>query len=203
MAQTNGKENTKLKIGPAVGAFANGLFEARAFEEGQEPKYGITLLFPKKMKAGSPEAKSFEALKAMINKVAIQKAGPNYAKLPKFGLPIRDGDVEKPDRKEFAGMWFVAAKSKNRPQIVNRHLVHVTDKDEAYSGCKFVASVGVFAFEKKGVKGVALGLNNVMLWEKGERIDGRIDAAEDFAEYEGGAEAGGAEGGGEEESALD
>lgn len=179
----NDKKTNVIKLGPAVGAFAQGLFEARAIDEKSEPKYGITLLFPKRT-----ADKALAELRKMIDFQARQKFGPNYAKLPKFQNPIRDGDVEKPDKKEFAGMLFISAKSKNRPGLVNRHLQAITDKDEAFSGCKFVIQAGVFAFEKAGNKGVALGLNNAMMFEKGDRIDGRQDAAEAFAEYADGSE---------------
>lgn len=181
---TPSKPTNVIKLGPATGAYASGLFEARAIEEGKEPRYSITLLFPKKT-----AEKALADLKKKIHEAAVKKFGPTYTKLPKFHIPIRDGDVEKPDKKEFAGMMFVAAASKNRPGVVDRHLRPVTDKDEAYSGCKFVVQAGVFAFEKAGNKGVALGLNNAMVFEKGERIDGRQDAAEAFAEYADGSEA--------------
>lgn len=191
---TNDKKSTVIKLGPAVGAFAHGLFEAHAMDEKSEPKYGITLLFPKKT-----ADKTLKELRQMIDFCARQKFGANYAKNPKFANPIRDGDLEKPDKKEFAGMLFIAAKSKNRPGLVDRHLRVVTDKEEAYSGCKFVIQAGVFATDKGGTPRVALGLNNAMVFEKGDRIDGRQDAAEAFAEFADGAEGEG----GEEENALD
>lgn len=195
MAETKTKINTNLKIGPYTGAYAQGLFQASAVNEGDEPKYGITLLIPKDKADRDP---SFKALKQMIEFVAKQKFGPNWAKICKH-LPIRDGDVEKSDKKEFAGMYFVRAGSKNRPGVVNRHLVPITDKDEAYSGCRFVVQVNVFAYDHKvGGKGVSLGLNNALMFEKGERIDGRQEAAEAFAEF-----AEGAGGDADGESALD
>ena len=179
MANQN-KQSTQIKLGPAVGAYAQGLFEASAIDEKQEPKYGITLLFPK-----ATAEKDLAQLKKMIAFVAEQKFGPNWKKLPGFKLPIRDGDVEKPDKKEFAGMMFVGARSKNAPGVVDRHLKRITSKDEAYSGCKFVLQVNVFAFDAGGSKGVSLGLNHALMFEKGERIDGRIEAEEAFSEYAG------------------
>jgi hypothetical protein len=193
------KQNTKIKVGPFTGAYAQGLFQASAVNDGDEPKYGITLLIPKATADKNP---SFVALKKMIEVVGKTKFGPNYVKLCKH-LPIRDGDVEKPDKKEFAGMYFIRAGSKSRPQVVNRHLVPVTDKEDAYSGCKYVVSMNVFAFEHKvGGKGVSLGLNNAMVWEKGERIDGKVDAAEDFAEFADG-DTGSAPAAGGDENPLD
>lgn len=183
---------TQIKLGPAVGSYAN-IFKPRAVDEKSEPKYSISLLFEKKR-----ADRQLAELRRVIAHVAEKKFGPAWTKIPKFHNPIRDGDVEKPEHKEYAGRLFANASSTRQPGIVNRHLVPVTSEDEAYSGCMFVAAVNVYAFEKKGNKGVALGLNNLLVFEKGERIDGRVGAEEDFAEYAG-------DGGGEgaAESPLD
>lgn len=192
--------NTKIKIGPALGSYAN-IFKPRAADDKSEPKYSISLLFDKKALADgkTPEAKSYAELKRVVEAVARKKFGPEWAKIRNFKLPMRDGDVEKPDHKEYAGKMFANASSTRQPGIVGRNLVPITTEQDAYSGCKFVAAVNVYAFEKAGNKGVALGLNNLLVFEKGERIDGRLDATEDFQEYGGGEEAAG----GAAESPLD
>ena len=194
---------TKIKIGPALGSYAN-IFKPRAVDEGQEPKYSISLLFDKKAIADkkTPEGKSYAELVAIVEAVATKKFGPAWRKNPKFKLPMRDGDVEKPEHKEYAGKMFVNSSSTRQPGIVGRNLVPITSEQDAYSGCKFVAAVNVYAFEKAGNKGVALGLNNLLVFEKGERIDGRLDATEDFQEYDGG-EGESAPAGKSEESPLD
>jgi hypothetical protein len=192
------KPSTKIKVGPCVGSYAN-IFKPRAVNEGDEPKYSISLLFDKKAPANSPQAKTLAELKKMIAYVAAQKFGPKWNEIRNFKNPVRDGDVEKPDHKEYADRYFANASSTRPPGVVNRQLVPITTDQDAYSGCLFVAAVNVYAFDKKGSKGVALGLNNLCVFEKGERIDGRKDAAEDFAEYVGDGEPAG----GAEESPLD
>jgi hypothetical protein len=191
--------NTKIKIGPALGSYAN-IWKPRAVDEKSEPKYSISLLFDKKAAANTPEAKSYAELKRVVEAVAAKKFGPAWSKIRNFKLPMRDGDVEKPDHKEYVGKMFVNASSTRQPGIVGRNLVPITTDSDAYSGCKFVAAVNVYAFEKAGNKGVALGLNNLLVFEKGERIDGRMDATEDFAEYSDGGESAA---GGAAESPLD
>lgn len=181
MAKTN-EPSTQIKVGPFLGSYAN-IFKPRAVDEGDEPKYSISMLFSKTATAGTPEAKSLAELKKMIEYVAAKKFGPKWMEIRGFKHPVRDGDVDKPDHKEYAGKWFANSSSKRQPGIVGRNLVPITSEEDAYSGCKFVAAVNVYAFEKKGSKGVALGLNNLLVFEKGDRIDGRKGAAEDFAEY--------------------
>jgi hypothetical protein len=171
------KPKTQIKLGPAVGSYAN-IFKPRAADEKSEPKYSISLLFEKKT-----AEKQLAELRKVVEFVALQKFGPNWKKIPKFHTPIRDGDVDKPEAKEYAGRLFCNASSTRKPGVVDRHLTPVMSDEDAYSGCKFVAAVNVYAFEKAGNKGVALGLNNLLVFEKGDRIDGKKDASEDFAEY--------------------
>ena len=44
-------------------------------------------------------------------------------------------------------------------------------------------SVNMDGFDTAGNRGVAAGLNNVQLLERGESLGGRTDAATDFAEF--------------------
>lgn len=170
--------NTKIKLGPAVGSFVN-LFKPRAVNAGDEPKYGMALLFNKKT-----AAKQLAELARICEAVAALKFGPQWKNIKGFKLPIRDGDAERPEDKAYAGKMFVSTSSQRQPGVVNRSLQPIMDAKDAYSGCNFIAAVNVFAYDK-GNKGVALGLNNVMVHSTGTRIDGQKDAAEDFAEYVG------------------
>jgi hypothetical protein len=45
--------------------------------------------------------------------------------------------------------------------------------------------VALYPFDNSGNRGVGVGLNNVMVVEKGPRLDGRKSASEEFAEYAG------------------
>jgi hypothetical protein len=50
--------------------------------------------------------------------------------------------------------------------------------------------VNLYPFDKAGKKGVGVGLNNLQVVKKGDRLDGRQDAASEFAEFdEGGSSA--------------
>jgi hypothetical protein len=175
-------KSTVMKIGPATGSYVT-LHTPRAIEEGKEPRYSISLIFKK-----ATAEKELKALREMIDYVATTKFGPKWKEIPKFKTPIRDGDVDKPTHKEYADSLFINSSSTRRPGVVDRHLKPILSKDEhndkAFSGCRYVIEVGVFAFDRSGSKGVSLGLNNVLVYELGERIDGRVDAAEAFKDFE-------------------
>jgi len=80
------------------------------------------------------------------------------------------------------------ANSDRKPGIVNRNN-EPADQDDieelCYSGAYFHASVNFYGFKAKdGSKpGVAVGLNNVMLRKKGDRLDGSVSATSEFADY--------------------
>lgn len=200
MATNNGK-SSKVILPPALGSYAN-LFTPRAIEEGQEPKYSLSLLFPKKdapATALCAPAKGLwnererqtglSLLLQAIDAVATAKFGPNYKTDRKLRMPLHDGDVDQSDKSEYAGCVYVNANaSKDRqPGIVDSRLQPIFEEKEAYSGCFFRASVSVYAYDKAGNRGVGIGLNNVQVVKKGDRIDGRADAASEFGDF---AEAG-------------
>jgi hypothetical protein len=124
---TSNELKTKIKIGPALGSYAN-IFTPRAVNEGDEPKYSISLLFDKKAIANpvTPEGKSYLELVKLVEAVALKSFGPAWKSIKGFHLPMRDGDVDKPEQKEYAGMMFVNASSKRPPGVVGKNLVPIT-----------------------------------------------------------------------------
>ena len=85
-------------------------------------------------------------------------------------------------------MYFFNANGGKKPGIVNRNN-EPADQDDidelCYSGAYFHISVNVYGFDAKdgGKPGVAVGLNNVMLRKKGERLDGSVAATSEFEDY--------------------
>lgn len=152
-------------------------------ENGDEGGYGVQVLLPK----GDPQIKK---LNRLVRDVLVEKFGADAAKkLGKYKLPVRDGDEER-DGEEYEDMMFmnVNARPNKKPGLVNRdnEPADADDLEEfCYSGAYFHISVNVYAFPAKdgGKPGVALGLNNVMLRKKGDRLDGSVAAASDFADY--------------------
>ena len=80
------------------------------------------------------------------------------------------------------------ANGNRKPGIVNRagEPADIVDiEDYCYSGAYFHVSVNFYAFDSKdgGKPGVAVGLNNVMLRKKGERLDGSVSATSEFSDF--------------------
>ena len=153
----------------------------RKKEDGTDGNYGVQVLLPK----DDPQAKK---LNKLVKETLIEAVGQDAAKkLGKFKLPMRDGDDER-DGEEYEGMFFMNANGGKKPGIVNRagEPADQDDLDEyCYSGAYFHVSVNVYFFKSKdgGKPGIALGLNNLMLRKKGDRLDGTVAATSEFADF--------------------
>lgn len=177
--------NPKITTPIALGSYVT-VFEPKAFE-GQDPKFSISLLWPK---ADKEAMVGLAELKRAVVEVAVKKFGPEAAgwlkkdapKNKKLDSPFRDGDIEKPEDAIYSGKVYVTAKSmaNRKPQVVDGRRNPVFDEADCYSGCFFRAIVQPYAYDKAGNRGVALGLLALQVVRKGERLDGGIDASKAF-----------------------
>lgn len=129
-------------------------------------------------------------IKKAVDAAAKSRFGAKY-KPGMLKLPLRDGDEER-EGEEYEGKLFLNANcDMNRlnaraPGIVNRANKPPTEaefEEMGYAGCYMHVSVSVFPFEGDSAKGVAVGLNNIMLRRSGDRLDGSSNAEQDFEEY--------------------
>ena len=110
----------------------------------------------------------------------LKGSGKSVPPMSAIKLPLRDGDLERPDDPAFAGMWFVNANSDRAPGIVDRNGVTLLDRNEVYSGCYCRVSLTFFAFNSNGNRGIACGLNNLQKVKDGEHLGGRVSAEAEF-----------------------
>jgi Protein of unknown function (DUF2815) len=160
--------------------FADQLYTPKANDKGVL-KYGCALLIPKTDKV------TYDRLCAAAEKVKRSAVpGKDEAFYKAHPRTMHDGDGVKPSSgepygPECKGNWVLNVSGNERPGIVDAGLSPMVEK--IVSGDYIRADLGAFWFETQGNKGVSFGINNVMFLERGERIDGRQDAAEAFAGY--------------------
>lgn len=174
---------TKVII-PCRISFAN-IFEPKAINGGDE-KYSVSCVIPKSDKATL--MKIHKAVEAAKEDGKVRKWNGKIP--PNLKLPLRDGDIDRPDDETYQDCMFVNATSKDAPGIVDRRVQPVTDPMMVYSGCYCNVSVNFYAFNANGNRGVAAGLSNIQFVRDGERLSGRVSAEAEFDALE------------EEESAL-
>jgi len=152
------------------------VWEAVAIDEGGEKKYSVSLIIPKSdtVTIGAVN----KAIKAAVEAGKAKWGGKVPAKLK---LPLRDGDIERPEDESYAGCYFLNANCKTKPGLVDKDCNPILDQDELYSGCYGRASIAFYGFDTKGNKGIACGLNNLQKLRDGEPLGGRSTAESDFA----------------------
>jgi len=85
------------------------------------------------------------------------------------------------------GMVILAASSSYRPGVVDkqRNPIDLEEMDTfLYGGMYARAAIAAFAYDTKGNKGVAFGLNAIQIVKDGEPLGSRVSAEEAFADVE-------------------
>lgn len=172
MANTN--VSTKVVTGEVRFSYVN-VFEPKSIN-GSDAKYSVSILIDKK------DTKTIEAIERAVELAKQAGAAKFGGKIPPMlKLPLRDGDVERPDDENYAGKMFVNANCKTKPGLIEKNGMEIIDTTEFYSGCYGKASITFYAFNSNGNKGIACGLNNIMKTRDGEPLGGRSKATDDFA----------------------
>lgn len=173
--------DTKVITGKIRFSYAH-LFKPSAVSDGDEPKYSVSILIDKN------DAVTLKKINRAVEAAKQQgKAEKFGGKIPaNLKLPLRDGDIDRPEDEAYEGMYFINCSSKRKPEVIDRDRNEVFDASECASGDYGRVSINFYPFASKGNKGVACGLNNVQVLEKGESLAGTVaSAADDFAdEYE-------------------
>lgn len=144
---------------------------------GGPEKYSVSVLIPKS------DTETVNAVNAAIDAAieeGIAKFGGKKPSKAAIKLPLRDGDLERDDE-AYKGHWFINANSNTAPQIVDRAVRPILDRNEVYSGCYARVSLNFYAFNSSGNKGIACGLGNIQKVRDGESLGGRANAADEFA----------------------
>ena len=151
----------------------------RANDRGED-KFSTTILVPKS------ETKWLATFKAAELEAAQKKfPGKPEAFYKAIKSVLHDGDGLRPTGEPFGpeckGCWVFTASTSDRPGCVDENLQPLMEPIK--SGDYGRVSVNMYGFDTAGNRGVAAGLNNVQLLERGESLGGRTDAATDFAEF--------------------
>ena len=165
---------TKVITGKARFSYAN-VWEPKSINGGDE-KYSVSLIISK------DDTKTVAEIKAAIEAAKQEGKAKFGGKIPaNLKLPLRDGDVDRPDDEAYKNSYFVNANSKDKPQIVDKNVKPILDQSEVYSGCYGRASITFYAFNQNGNKGIACGLGNIQKLADGEPLSGRSRAEDDFS----------------------
>lgn len=146
---------------------------------GSEPKYSVSAIIPKS------DTATVNAIKAAIEVAKKESASKWGGKIPpNLKLPLRDGDIDRPEDEAYAGCYFLNANSRQAPQVVDSRVEAILDQSEVYSGCYGKISVIFYGYNTNGNRGIAAGLGNIQKLRDGESLGGRAKASEEFDSVE-------------------
>lgn len=166
---------TKVITGVVRLSYAN-VWEPKSIKGGDE-KYSVSLVIPKSDK------KTVNAINKAVDAAIEEGIGKFGGKKPNkatLKLPLRDGDTERPEDEVYRDCYFVNANSTTAPQIVDKKVQPILERDEVYSGCYARVSITFYAFNSNGNKGIACSLGNIQKVKDGERLGGHTNAEDDF-----------------------
>ena len=171
---------TTITIGEARLSYVH-LFEPYASQQGQAPKYSVTVLLPKsntKAKAQLEEAIEAACQAGLQNKWNGQAPAI-------LATTIHDGDGVKQNGEaygpECAGHWVLNcnANPDHPPKVVNTLRQPVIDQSEIYSGIYGWVNITFFPYFNAGKKGIGCGLNAVMKTRDGEPLGGSAPSVDE------------------------
>lgn len=171
------KNPTKVVTGVVRLSYAN-VWEPKSINGGAE-KYSVSIIIPKS------DTKTIAAINAAVDAAIEEGKGKFGGKVPNrsaLKLPLRDGDIDRPEDEAYANSYFVNANSNIAPQIVDSNIQPILDRSEVYSGVYARVSLNFYAFNSNGNKGVACGLGNIQKIRDGEPLGGRSSAEDDFSD---------------------
>lgn len=129
MATANKTMSATKVVIPCRISFAN-IFEPKSINGG-DAKYSVSCLIPKADK--KTLLAIHKAVEAAKEDGKTRKWGGKIP--PNLKMPLRDGDIDRPDDENYQEHFFLNATSKDAPQVVDRHVQPVTDPMMVYSGC--------------------------------------------------------------------
>ncbi len=148
-------------------------------QDGAPKKYSAALLIPKSNKA------LVKQINAAIENAKLEGVTKWGGKVPPvLKLPLRDGDLEKPDDENYKGMYWLNATSAQQPGVIDRSKNELLDKTKLYSGCYAMVDINFYAFNSNGNRGIACGLNNIMVLRDGPALAGKGSAKSAFAKID-------------------
>lgn len=178
------KSATRLIVGtkenPVLFSYCHVWHKHSMDNDDSKAKYSVAVLINK------DDTKMIKRVEAAIEAAVEQGVAAKWkGKRPgNLKLPLRDGDVERPDDPAYENKIFFNAASTTQPQIVSEdHNDPILDQTEFYSGCFGRVSVNFYPYDVNS-KGVAAGLGNLQKLADGERLSGEVSAADDFGDEE-------------------
>lgn len=159
------------------------VYQASVVNEGDKPKYSLTLVFnPETMDEGQKALLS--TMKAEANRVSQAEFGCDIGGIAKEGGVVKNPFRKTDEKPKFydPGQYFIRFANKYKPNVVDgRRKPIPEDTADFYAGCWAHVSYEAFAYNYMGNKGVSFSLGNIQKTGDDEPFaGGRTNPEDDF-----------------------
>lgn len=152
------------------------LFRAKAFEEGQDPRFEATFLLDPSNKT---HAATIKEIKDQAKAVLQEKFN---GKVPK-GVKYCYGEGDDKDYDGYEGQFYIATANRTKPAVVDRDRSQLEEADgKPYAGCYVNATITLWPQDHpKGGKRANANLLAVQFAKDGEAFGQKpVDAEDEF-----------------------
>lgn len=158
------------------------LFKAKAFQEGQDPRFEAAFLLDPSDKA---HAKTIKLIEETAKTLLTEHFGKTIPKGIKYCFGLSEDAGKEYDGYE--GMFFITSATKQRPVVVGRDRAPLAEEDgKIYAGCYVNANITLWVQDNQFGKRVNANLRSVQFVKDGEAFgvepvvaDDEFEALED------------------------
>ena len=173
----------RVITGPAVFSYLT-VNEPKVPQGGGRPKYSVSLIIPKSDTVTIDRIRAAIRAAYVDGQAKLMKDFDSVPPLDELKTPLRDGDLERPDVEVYQNSYFLNASSVTQPGIVDANRKKIDDPSELYSGIVGRASITFYAYNVRGNRGIACGLNNLQKLADGKPLGHHTRPEDDFAEVQ-------------------
>lgn len=166
--------NTAVVTNKALISYAH-ISEPAVPMNGGEPMYSCCIIIPK------TDTETIDAINEAIDYAYKNSNGKFGNKLPNkaaLKIPLRDGDIDRNGEGVYANAYFLNAKSKNRPRVLDTAKNEITNPADIYSGMYAKVILNFYPYAASGNKGIGCGLGDMQKVADGERLGGGSTSGE-------------------------
>ena len=142
---------------------------------GADPKYGVRLLIDKANQA------TVELIQSTIYHTMMDHNDVLFGGRPAvtiYNSPLHDGDREYPGHPAYRSRYYLDARTRFAPRVIDAYCAPVTDPETIRSGCCGHATISFRPYAVHGRRGLSCILHALQLMSDGLPPDTQPDSAE-------------------------
>lgn len=175
VCSTSSTATRKITLGPETIWMYPAIFQPNFDGYRFPPKFGARLLIDK-----SDEV-TVTAIQQEIAAVMMENYNMLYRGRPQVTIysgPMHDGDREYPGHPAYKGMYYLDARTRFAPRVIDAYCAPVTDPETIRSGCCGHATISFRPYAVHGRRGLSCILHALQLMSDGLPPDTQPDSAE-------------------------